>query len=392
MSGFVTNELLHLAVGRFASCIITELLLLSFSSTSARSPFALDSPQTDSELFSLAFCNSSAHLPLLFTQLDDPSCLQTRIPRSLSPAHPTAMPQSVRTSLIYPTSQLDRLTVTENTIIVVLGASGDLAKKKVRSPCFLSLLVLLTTTTDLSGYLWPLRQRFPPTQSKGRRLCEDKDGPAGAKVLSKSFPCSMLTPVKEFEKRVTSHLKADFAPHRQKLPEFLKCCSYVSGQYDKEEDFQSLTKTLVEIEDKAYGKSSSKRNRVFYMALPPNVFIPVAENLKKACYSSEGINRIIVEKPFGRDLQSARDMMGKLKKAWAEDEVLLSVRSFHIKPSDTRADLPYRSLPRQGNGQEPPRRPLRQRIHRFDLQQELCFKRSDHLQGALWHRGTRRLL
>ena len=79
---------------------------------------------------------------------------------------------------------------------------------------------------------------------------------------------------------------------------------------------------MEEIESKYSGSGNKdERNRVFYMALPPSVFTDVAEKLKKNCYSEKGKNRIIVEKPFGKDLESSRDMMGKLKALWKEEEV-----------------------------------------------------------------------
>lgn len=56
------------------------------------------------------------------------------------------------------------------------------------------------------------------------------------------------------------------------------------------------------------------------MALPPSVFTTVAKGLKKNNYSPKGINRIIIEKPFGKDLESCREMMKALKQEWSEDE------------------------------------------------------------------------
>jgi hypothetical protein len=56
------------------------------------------------------------------------------------------------------------------------------------------------------------------------------------------------------------------------------------------------------------------------MALPPSVFIPVARGLKKNNYSTAGINRIVIEKPFGKDLDSSREMMRDLKAEWTEEE------------------------------------------------------------------------
>lgn len=57
------------------------------------------------------------------------------------------------------------------------------------------------------------------------------------------------------------------------------------------------------------------------MALPPQVFITVAQGLKKNNYTpAPGINRVVVEKPFGKDLDSSREMMKDLKEQFTEDE------------------------------------------------------------------------
>jgi len=57
------------------------------------------------------------------------------------------------------------------------------------------------------------------------------------------------------------------------------------------------------------------------MALPPSVFITVAQGLKKNNYTpAPGLNRVVVEKPFGKDLESSREMMKDLKAEWTEDE------------------------------------------------------------------------
>lgn len=93
----------------------------------------------------------------------------------------------------------------------------------------------------------------------------------------------------EYLKRVKSHIKTPTKETEEQLEKFSGLCSYVSGQYDKDESFQELDKHLAELE-----KGQSKTNRIFYMALPPSVFIPVSEHLKKCCYPKNGIARIIV--------------------------------------------------------------------------------------------------
>lgn len=173
--------------------------------------------------------------------------------------------------------------LTDNTIIIVLGASGDLAKKKT----FPALFALF-------------RQDFLPrrVQIVGyARTKMDHD---------------------EFLKRATSYIKnADDPEIADKLEKFKAILSYASGSYDEGESFDNLNKHLAEIES---GYQTKESNRLFYLALPPSVFIPVAKNLKEHCYSKGGVNRIIVEKPFGKDLDSSRELLGALKQYWSEEE------------------------------------------------------------------------
>lgn len=123
----------------------------------------------------------------------------------------------------------------------------------------------------------------------------------------------------EYHKRATSYIKN---PNEDpdivaKIEEFKKVSTYVSGSYDDGAAFDELEKHLVEIEK---GYKGDERNRVFYFALPPSVFIPVGKNLKEHNYLKGGTNRIIVEKPFGKDLDSSRELLGALKQHWTEDE------------------------------------------------------------------------
>lgn len=180
---------------------------------------------------------------------------------------------------------------------------------------------------------------------------------------------------------------------KAKLAEFLKLCTYISGQYDEDASFQTLEHALVELE-KTYEDQNSPKNRVFYMALPPSVFTTVAACLKRNNYSEGGINRIIVEKPFGSDLKTSREMQTALKSQWKEDEVRSPQPREQGTPANRRrlADLPHRPLPRQRDGQEPSRPPIRQRHARRLVQQAPHLQRSDHVQGAVRNRGTWRLL
>lgn len=120
----------------------------------------------------------------------------------------------------------------------------------------------------------------------------------------------------EFLRRVKSYIKVPTQEMEDSLEDFCKLCSYVSGQYDRDESFAALNKHLEDIE-----AGRQEQNRVFYMALPPSVFITVSQHLKKNCYPKNGISRIIVEKPFGKDLGSSRELQKALEPDWREEEI-----------------------------------------------------------------------
>jgi len=121
----------------------------------------------------------------------------------------------------------------------------------------------------------------------------------------------------DFLKRISQYIKNVNTPKvKAALDQFLDQCTYVSGVYDQDAGFQALEKELQRVE-----KENRVVDRLFYMALPPSVFIPVANGLKKNCYTKKGINRLIVEKPFGMDLESSRVLSKALGALYREDEV-----------------------------------------------------------------------
>lgn len=95
----------------------------------------------------------------------------------------------------------------------------------------------------------------------------------------------------DYLKRVRSYIKVPTKEVEEQLEQFCKICTYVSGQYDQADSFINLDNHLQEIEK---GRQGKEQNRVFYMALPPSVFITVSEQLKRNCYPKKGIARIIV--------------------------------------------------------------------------------------------------
>jgi glucose-6-phosphate 1-dehydrogenase len=123
----------------------------------------------------------------------------------------------------------------------------------------------------------------------------------------------------EYLKRATSNLKNpdNDSEITSKIEEFKKITSYVAGDYEEGSAFDNLNKYLEGMEKDYKG---DERHRLFYFALPPSVFIPVAANLKEHCYTKGGVNRVIVEKPFGKDSDSCRTLLKSLKEHWTEDE------------------------------------------------------------------------
>jgi glucose-6-phosphate 1-dehydrogenase len=93
----------------------------------------------------------------------------------------------------------------------------------------------------------------------------------------------------EYLRRVRSYIKVPTKDIEEQLDGFCQLCTYISGQYDQDESFINLNRHLEELE-----RNHKQQNRVFYMALPPSVFITVSEHLKKNCYPKAGVARIIV--------------------------------------------------------------------------------------------------
>lgn len=93
----------------------------------------------------------------------------------------------------------------------------------------------------------------------------------------------------EYLRRVKSYIKTPTKDIEEQLETFCEACTYTAGQYDQDEPYQQLDKYLSEFEE-----NRKEGHRVFYMALPPSVFITVSQHLKRNCYPKNGIARVIV--------------------------------------------------------------------------------------------------
>ena len=110
----------------------------------------------------------------------------------------------------------------------------------------------------------------------------------------------------EYLKRVRSYIKVPTKEIEEQLDEFCALCSYINGQYDQDEPFIALNHHLEELE-----KGREQQNRIFYMALPPSVFITVSEHLKKNCYPKTGLTRIIVRGEKAPQRKEGVDVKGE---------------------------------------------------------------------------------
>lgn len=90
---------------------------------------------------------------------------------------------------------------------------------------------------------------------------------------------------------------------------------YQKGAYDKAESFAELKKRLADIDE----KMATEGNRIYYLATPPDEFAPIIGNLGEK--KTRGSRRIIIEKPFGRDLRTAHELNEMLGKYFDETDV-----------------------------------------------------------------------
>ncbi|HEY2427681.1 MAG TPA: glucose-6-phosphate dehydrogenase [Acidimicrobiales bacterium] len=87
--------------------------------------------------------------------------------------------------------------------------------------------------------------------------------------------------------------------------------SLVNGDYSDHDTFERLA-------DRISGLGASRP--LHYLAIPPSLFGPVVESLSKTGLADTGA-RVVIEKPFGRDLVSARQLNGILHGAFSEDQI-----------------------------------------------------------------------
>jgi len=181
----------------------------------------------------------------------------------------------------------DRVQPAPTCVLVIFGAGGDLTKR---------LLV---------PALYNLRREklLPDDFSIIGVTRADQDD----ETFRKRFDASMRTFANG------SPDGADWAWLRERM-------SYLKGDLEDEGTFRSLSERLA----KSGSKGAGGGNVLFYLATPPSVFAPVVLQLGKSKLlqeSEESWRRVIIEKPFGRDLRSARELNKTILSVMSEKQV-----------------------------------------------------------------------
>ena len=117
-------------------------------------------------------------------------------------------------------------------------------------------------------------------------------------------------------------LKATEEFNSERWDNFAAFLHYRSIDYGDKTSFESLAEFLHKLEN----RHSTRGNRIFYLAIPPTLYKQVSKMLGDASLSSEGENRdpwsrIVVEKPFGRDLETAIDLDRTLHENFQEHQI-----------------------------------------------------------------------
>jgi len=174
------------------------------------------------------------------------------------------------------------------TIIVILGATGDLMTRKI-VPAFYNLFIQkkLPTLTHIIGF--------------SRR---DIDTP-------------------QFRELVRTMMKNHgVASSEKELERFISIFSYQQGTFTDNKKFKDLATRLGHID----GEWKTCANKLFYLAVPPeyyeNIFHELSETgLTKPCGPNEGWTRVLVEKPFGKNAHTAQKLDELLGTLFKEEQI-----------------------------------------------------------------------
>lgn len=180
-----------------------------------------------------------------------------------------------------------RQTVTTPTTFVIFGASGNLAKNK-----------LFPALYELLAY------NHLPDQC--RIVAVFRQTSAALDTVMSQVEVAMLRQGRNCDPDVMQRLKDMIVP--------------VTMDSTNQEDYYHLRDVLAQIDT----ESGHAHQHIFYLAIPPDIFSPVIDCLGNAGLnddSSGKARRIFVEKPFGSDLASARELITTMKRYFREEQI-----------------------------------------------------------------------
>jgi glucose-6-phosphate 1-dehydrogenase len=168
-------------------------------------------------------------------------------------------------------------------VLVIFGASGDLTRRKI-FPALYALHV---------RHMLP--ERFAVLGSARSELSDDE------------FRAQMAEAV---EKYARDEFRDDV------WNELARSTYYVPTEFGDDEEHNRVAQRLAEL-DREHGTDG---NRLYYLAVPPDAFPMLVEELGER-RTTHGWTRLIVEKPFGRDLKSARELNALVTRYFREREI-----------------------------------------------------------------------
>ncbi|SEO64638.1 glucose-6-phosphate 1-dehydrogenase [Amphibacillus marinus] len=171
---------------------------------------------------------------------------------------------------------------TPRAVIVIFGATGDLANRK----------------------LYPSLYRLYRNHKLSQHFAVV--GVARRPLTNEDFRNNVKKSIESFKDDHVDH--DEFASHFHYNPFDAQDLS----EYQKLDDFIN----------KLNQKHEAKGNRLFYMAMAPNFFGPIAANLKsQGLTDNEGWSRLVIEKPFGHNYETAQQLNDQIGQAFTEDQI-----------------------------------------------------------------------
>ena len=175
----------------------------------------------------------------------------------------------------------------EPTTLVIFGATGDLATRKLLPAVFgLWQDGLLGSAFNIVGV--------------GRQDMTDEQ--------FQEFALSALKTSKE-----TDEIREG------SLEKFRELLYYEGGDFGADDIYRRVGEEL----DRAQTAHGGRKNALFYLSVPPSLFEPISAGLGRLDLQNEaeGWRRLVIEKPFGRNLSSARALNDAIHTVWDESQV-----------------------------------------------------------------------